>query len=306
MKRNNENQGVFFYLSMLFMLISFNSFSDNKLSIDVNYVNLNGTANEIVYWSSSSDKKLSELIWNLDNVNLIGVGTTYNINENGSINFDFYMNADTGKSDMTDYDWTNYNSSNWTHWSNSPTDITKVYKLDLNFKYISSVRENLDFFIMAGYKLDIYKWVAIGGDYIYPSESGSLQDIPVISYNQYFNVPYVGLGAVLNMSNFSFTGKLIYSGAVIAKDEDTHHLRDLYFEEYFEGGKMLGLILRGEYNFTENFAILGSVDYSKYYLNKGYTIETDLTDGSTTTYGEGSAGIENETSMISLGLNYKF
>ena len=56
MKRNNENQGVFFYLSMLFMLISFNSFSDNKLSIDVNYVNLNGTANEIVYWSSSSDK----------------------------------------------------------------------------------------------------------------------------------------------------------------------------------------------------------------------------------------------------------
>ncbi|MBP6407164.1 MAG: omptin family outer membrane protease [Fusobacteriaceae bacterium] len=306
MKRNNENQGVFFYLSMLFMLISFNSFSDNKLSIDVNYANLNGTANEIVYWSSSSDKKLSELIWNLDNVNLIGVGTTYNINENGSINFDFYMNADTGKSDMTDYDWTNYNSSNWTHWSNSPTDITKVYKLDLNFKYISSVRENLDFFIMAGYKLDIYKWVAIGGDYIYPSESGSLQDIPVISYNQYFNVPYVGLGAVLNMSNFSFTGKLIYSGAVIAKDEDTHHLRDLYFEEYFEGGKMLGLILRGEYNFTENFAILGSVDYSKYYLNKGYTIETDLTDGSTTTYGEGSAGIENETSMISLGLNYKF
>ena len=252
MKRNNENQGVFFYLSMLFMLISFNSFSDNKLSIDVNYANLNGTANEIVYWSSSSDKKLSELIWNLDNVNLIGVGTTYNINENGSINFDFYMNADTGKSDMTDYDWTNYNSSNWTHWSNSPTDITKVYKLDLNFKYISSVRENLDFFIMAGYKLDIYKWVAIGGDYIYPSESGSLQDIPVISYNQYFNVPYVGLGAVLNMSNFSFTGKLIYSGAVIAKDEDTHHLRDLYFEEYFEGGKMLGLILRGEYNFTEN------------------------------------------------------
>lgn len=75
MKRNNENQGVFFYLSMLFMLISFNSFSDNKLSIDVNYANLNGTANEIVYWSSSSDKKLSELIWNLDNVNLIGVGT---------------------------------------------------------------------------------------------------------------------------------------------------------------------------------------------------------------------------------------
>ena len=288
------------------MLITFNSFSYKKLSLDVNYANLNGPANEIVYWSSSSDKKLSELIWNLDNVNLIGVGTTYNINENGSINFDFYMNADTGKSDMTDYDWTNYNSSNWTHWSNSPTDITKVYKLDLNFKYISSVRENLDFFIMAGYKLDIYKWVAIGGDYIYPSESGSLQDIPVISYNQYFNVPYVGLGAVLNMSNFSFTGKLIYSGAVIAKDEDTHHLRDLYFEEYFEGAKMLGLILRGEYNFTENFAILGSVDYSKYYLNKGYTIETDLTDGSTTTYGEGSAGIENETSMISLGLNYKF
>ena len=306
MKRNNENQGVFFYLSMLFMLISFNSFSDNKLSIDVNYVNLNGTANEIVYWSSSSDKKLSELIWNLDNVNLIGVGTTYNINENGSINFDFYMNADTGKSDMTDYDWTNYNSSNWTHWSNSPTDITKVYKLDLNFKYISSVRENLDFFIMAGYKLDIYKWVAIGGDYIYPSESGTLDDIPVVSYNQYFNVPYIGVGTTMDISNFSFTGKLIYSGAVIAKDEDTHHLRDLYFEEYFEGGKMLGLILRGEYNFTENFAILGSVDYSKYYLNKGYTIETDLTDGSTTTYGEGSAGIENETSMISLGLNYKF
>lgn len=306
MKRNNENQGVFFYLSMLFMLISFNSFSDNKLSIDVNYANLNGTANEIVYWSSSSDKKLSELIWNLDNVNLIGVGTTYNINENGSINFDFYMNADTGKSDMTDYDWTNYNSSNWTHWSNSPTDITKVYKLDLNFKYISSVRENLDFFIMAGYKLDIYKWVAIGGEYIYPSESGTLDDIPVVSYNQYFNVPYIGVGTTMDISNFSFRVKLLYSEAVIAKDEDTHHLRDLYFEEYFEGGRMLELILSGEYNFTDNFKLIGSFDYSKYYTNKGYIVETNLVTGSTTTYGEGSAGIENTTSMLSLGLNYKF
>ena len=296
---------IFHKVILIFVLMNINVFSDEKTSIEFKYGTLSGTANEIVYWNTTTDKKISELIWNLDNVNMAGIELGYHIDERAKISADFYMNYNTGKSDMTDYDWTNPNSTNWTHWSNSPTNID-VYKFDFNMLYSSQILENLDFFVTAGYKLDIYKWVAIGGDYIYPSESGSLQDIPVISYNQYFNVPYVGLGAVLNMSNFSFTGKLIYSGAVIAKDEDTHHLRDLYFEEYFEGGKMLGIILRGEYNFTENFAILGSVDYSKYYLNKGYTIETDLTDGSTTTYGEGSAGIENETSMISLGLNYKF
>lgn len=297
----------FFYKVILsFVLMSINIFSDEKTSIEFKYGTLSGTANEIVYRSSSSDKKLSELIWNLDNINLIGVGTSYNINENRSINFDFYMNTDTGKSDMTDYDWTNYSSSNWTHWSNSPTDITKLYKLDLNFKYISSFRENLDFFIMAGYKLDIYKWVAIGGEYIYPSESGTLDDIPVISYNQYFNVPYIGVGTAMNISNFSFKLKLLYSEAVIAKDEDTHHLRDLYFEEYFEGGKMLEISLSGECNFTDNFKLIGSLDYSKYYINKGYTVETNLATGSTTTYGLGSAGIENTTNMITMGVNYKF
>lgn len=290
---------------MSFLLINIYIFSNGTTNVEFKYGTLSGTANEIVYWSSTSDKEISELVWNLDNITLAGVELGYTIDERAKISADFYMNSNTGKSDMTDYDWMNYNSNNWTHWSNSSTNID-VYKFDFNLLYSTQILENLNFFITAGYKLDIYKWVAIGGSYTYPSGSGTFQDIPVISYNQFFNVPYIGLGTVLNMSNFSFTGKLIYSGTVIAKDEDTHHLRNLYFEEYFEGGKMLGIILRGEYNFTDNFSVLSSIDYSKYYLNKGYIVETNLTNGSTTTYDKGSAGIENTTKQITLGFNYKF
>lgn len=306
MIKTKKSLNLILYLVGLFLVLDFKIYSNEKISLEFNYANLNGTANEIVYWSSASDKKISELVWELDNVKLIGIDTSYNPNENIRLNLNFYTNFSTGKSEMTDYDWTNYYSNDWTHWSNSPTDINGVYKLDLNLQYTAMVRDYLGFFIITGYKVDIYKWVANGGEYVYPSESGTFDDVPVISYNQYFNVPYIGVGAIFEKANFTLVSKLIYSSAVTAKDEDTHHLRDLYFEEYFDNGEMAQINIKGKYSLTDNFEITGAFDYTEYYNNKGYIIETDLTDGSTTTYSEGSAGIENNTSIISLGFNYKF
>ena len=295
---------------IIFVFISLGLFAENY-EIRVNHGFLQGVGNEYVY-KDNQGTKLSELIWNLESVKLIGMGFTYGTERPYSINADFYANYMKSTSDMDDYDWV-LPISDWTHWSNSPTDINGVYKLDVNLQYKIPLN-SFSLLFLAGYKYDVYKWVASGGTYVYSDDDGSnfrgykgnLPDTPGISYNQFFTIPYIGVGASLGGDSFSIESKLLYSSAVSAKDEDTHHLRDLFFEDIFEEGTFIQVNLLGKYKLTDSIGINGSYIYEEHLVNKGYTVTTDLTDGSKDTSGYGAAGIANKVSTISLGLNYNF
>lgn len=299
---------------IVFLVLSFKSFADdNTFSIRGYGAYLTGSANELVYRDIAGNK-LSELIWGIEGVNLLGVGATYQMASRYKFNMDFYTNVNEGKTEMDDYDWMDYSRSDWTHWSNSATDITQVYKLDFNVEYVMKPLDNLSLSFLYGYKMDIFKWEAIGGTYIYSDDdgsnfrayTGSFADVPTISFNQYFNCIYLGIGSAYQLSNFTIEGKILYSGSVVAKDEDTHHLRDLYFEDFFENGDMVELTINSQYLFNSNMTLLFSYDYTHYLTNKGYTVTTDMTTGVSSTGGYGGAGIENYNSMISLGFKYGF
>lgn len=301
-----------YFSIFIFFFLSLKTFSNNGFSLELHQGYLFGTGYEIVYRDQQGNK-LSELIWDLEGVKLIGVSSSYRSSEGFTFRGSFYLNYNNPVVNMEDYDWKDYNRSDWTDWSKSPTDINTVFRGDLNGEFRLLQGERLTFYVMLGYKFDMYSWVAIGGEYIY-SSSGGFRDIigtlpegeKAISYDQYFYYPYLGLITKVEGRNYSLDAKLIYSNKVSAKDEDIHHLRDLYFEGFFEDGKMIELGLKGEYNITSRLSLNTLYNYTNYMLNKGYTKMTNLETGQETVYWDGSVGIKNYTHMYSVGLRYTF
>ncbi len=269
---------------------------------------LNGVAHELVY-KDSAGTKLSELIWNMENVPMASFGIEYR-----GIKVDLDFNYVTGKSTMDDYDWL-INSAEWTHWSNSPTEIESVIKLDLNYEHTINISD-FSLGIIAGYKFDYFEWVASGGTYIYSNnntgdkaKTGTFPDIPGISYEQFFSAPYLGLSGKQKLRLFSGYINFLYSPLVYALDKDIHHLREnggMVFEGVFEDVSFFELNVRGEININDNFIINLSYDYSKYLTNKGYYSGYFIGTGEEYYGGYGSVGLNNKTSTISLGLTYKF
>lgn len=269
---------------------------------------LNGVAHELVY-KDSAGTKLSELIWNLENVPMASVGIGYR-----GIKVDLDFNYIAGESTMDDYDWL-INSTEWTHWSNSPTEIENVIKLDLNYEFLVEMG-NLNLGILTGYKFDYYNWVASGGTYIYSNDNtgdraktGTFPDVPGISYEQFFSAPYFGLSGRLQFDLFNGYINFLYSPLVYATDKDIHHLREnggMVFEGVFEKGSFFELNAKGEISINDNFIMNISYDYSKYFTNKGYYTGYYIGTGEKYSDGYGSVGLDNETSTISLGLTYKF
>lgn len=298
---------------ILFLVFSFSVYSAENFSFRVNHGFLSGEANELVY-KDSQGTKLSQLIWGLEGVKLLGVGVTYGGDSIYKINTDFYINYLKSTSQMDDYDW--INNTEWTHWSNSPTDINGVYKFDINVEYDLFIND-FSLFFLGGYKVDMFKWVGSGGTYIYSSDdgsnfraySGTFANEPLISYNQYFYFPYIGVGGKYFGDKLGFEGKINYSNSVLAKDEDTHHQREnggIFFQGYFEDGQVLETKMELTYNLSSNFRANFSYLYTKYFLNKGEYTGTYMGTGGTFSGGYGSVGLENYSKMFVLGLNYSF
>ena len=273
---------------------------------------LNGVAHELVY-KDSAGTKLSELIWGLENVPMFSFGLGL-MRDSYNINGELQLNYKKAISEMDDYDWL-INSKDWTHWSNSPTEIKRVFKLDLNYEYLLEL-DNFYLGALTGFKIDYYDWVASGGTFIYSNEGtgdrakqGTFPNIPGISYNQLFMTPYIGLSSKIDMDKINFRGRIIYSGFVTALDKDIHHLREnggMVFEGVFKQGKMLEIEGGGELALSENLGLSLDYTYSKYFTNRGYMEGYYIGTGEGFYSGYGSVGLDNTTSTISLALTYKF
>lgn len=282
---------------------------NSNYSIEFHTSVLSGKANEIVYRTNGS--KLSELIWGLDDIKLIGLGAQYYFAENFAFNGDFFINYQDGESTIDDYDWL-YEGTDWTHWSNSPTKITDVLKYDFNFTLDLLPLGQGTLYFAFGYKEDTYNWDAYGGTYIYSDtdngqfrdETGTFPNTLLLSYKQNFKTPYIGIGIKYEEDLFTADALLKYSNKVEAYDEDNHYARNLYFEEYFENGEFISLSLRGEIKINYNIFINAFYQFEKHMLNKGWTQTTDTSTGNVSISGYESAGIKNEISNIGIGIKY--
>jgi len=318
-------------LTSLFCLIStpaiqandtvFSNLPDKKTEISINKKvvvvtgrisagYLIGEADELVYWPAGSDTQLSELNWTMENVFMVGAGITIQPSSWLKFNADISVAANEGSNEMDDFDWM-YTTTDWSHWSHhTDVDLTKGSIFDINAELTFFRYHETSFSGLLGYKRDNWEWEARGGEYIYSVNGfrdsiGSFEDDLGITYEQTFDVPYMGLAFQADLSPVFLSGRFIASTFYSATGKDTHHLRDLYFEDEFNNGTMISFDLASAYHFTDHIALMGKYQFTKYYTAHGDTTTTDYSTGEVTVT-NGIAGIGNQTSLFSLSFLYMF
>jgi outer membrane protease len=305
-------------IKYLFLVIGLTSilFGGKFTNKEVSISNLNSTSHEFVYDSSNSDKKLSELIWNIQNAQLIGFKVNYINTKKRYLAFNFKTKINDGTNTMDDYDWLKDGESRWSDWSHHTNTKLKVYYLiDASINAILKPYKDIQKRLFVGYRLNYKEFKAYDGTYLYSKDngfrnkSGNFSGLG-ISYNEVFSAFYLGFGANKYYQRFIFDAKIIYSPFVYAENEDTHHFR--YFTNYntFDNTTMLEFNLMAKYLYSKNtnFAIsYNIVDYAK---ADGYTTRTyhegatEESAGTTLIYD--GAGISSRYSMVTFSFIKKF
>ena len=284
----------------MFFLSNLQAQTDRSYSLSLS--NYSATATELVY---SSTKKLSELIWKIDNVKLLGVGVSSVSNSGIRLNASVKKNISTGDAVMDDYDWL-LDRSEWAHWSHhEDTDLTDVTLLELQVQ--KPLENNL--FISVGYSFERTKWIASNGTYIYSSDpgfrdlSGSFSGTG-ITYIQEFSIFFAALAYKKEVEAISYFAEISRSLSGSAKDFDTHHLRDIQFDSVFTNVTSTAIKFGLDYSIDESTELKFLYEYKEYDEASGVTHYTDLSNGSSTSYG--GAGIANQYSLLTVALGYQF
>jgi outer membrane protease len=288
----------------------------NYLSISPTISRYSGTARELVY--KENGDKLSELFWETEYANLLGL----QISSIGKLSFGASIKINTSaKANMKDYDWLcqydvyNCTSKDWSHYSYSPN--TKVEDINL-FKLFIKYRlldKGVKFSLIGGYRYDYFKWIANNKDtqYIYSSKNG-FRDIrytdtsnsPGITYEQTFSALYGGIETIKDFNMLHIGGKIEFSFLANAEDKDNHHNRKIEFEDKFDDyGNMLDIEMFVKFDIKKNISIGILYNYFKYFENKNGYSEVTKDGIYTGRTKNGTAGIDNESSMLELSLTAK-
>ena len=276
---------------------------------------LNGKAKEHVYdheGPGGSRRQLSRLDWDLKGIAMGGVNASARLSKKLTINGGYWAALTQGSGEMSDYDWLNTSSPDWTHYSLSTVDVTAGYILDLNVAWDLVSLEALTARVFAGYKQNGWTWTDHGVYLLYPEFNYVPQDLHgenMINYEQVFRMPYLGANADWALGNFTVSGSLTYSPIVAATDWDEHVQRDLHFTEKFDGGTMMGVGLEVRYGFTQGslngLFLSAGLDYQKIDRIIGDMEVQNIKTGETGS-DTGVAGIENEYTSFSLGGGINF
>jgi plasminogen activator len=184
--------------------------------------------------------------------------------------------------------------------------------LDLSVEFFIVQKKKFTLSALAGYKRNNWKWKAYGGTYIYSEEwlwdtiGGWPDDLLGITYEQWWDVPYIGVGLAAEVGPVEFDCRLIGSTIVDAEDEDHHHLRGLIFKEKFEDGEFIGVKAGVTYNITSTLGVGLGLDYQNFEEVKGGMIVEDTITGMVEEYTGDITGADNELVMVSLGVQYNF
>lgn len=273
---------------------------------------LSGEANERVY-DPLTGHKVSELQWDLDEVYMFNAGASIAPLSWLTISADFWINLNKGNGSMDDYDYIVPGYSGYSHWSHhGDTDLSSGYMFDINAAFTFYRVGETSFSGLIGYKHDNWEWESYGGSYVYSNTflHDTVGSFPageqVITYNQWYDVPYIGLAFESAVGRVFFKGRVIASPLVSAGDDDIHHLRNLRFEGDFDYSSMFGVDIGLGYSFTPNLALTAAFKYQKYEEADGDTVVTDLVTGTRQYYGGDVAGVDHSSSMVSVGLQYSF
>lgn len=285
---------------------------------------LKGQSRELVY-DANTGAKVSELIWSIDRAYVIGGALAARPFERLKISVGGWTPISSSNS-MDDYDWLRAGFNDWSDWSSSPdTKLHNAYQIDARAAFtLASLdrkpavadpwrirRASLD--LIGGYRWSKLSWTGYGGTYIYSRGGGLRNSIGAepkgeagISYEQWWEVPYLGLGGSLGIDRWTLTAEVIGSLWVKARDRDYHHLRAILFEDSYSRSSMIALNAALAYELIRNVSLFARFDYEKYNEAKGETTLTNFDTGKVSTFSGDAAGADFRNTITSLGLRVSF
>lgn len=135
---------------------------------------------------------------------------------------------------------------------------------------------------------------------------GTFPDVVGIDYKQEFSTLYLGLAGNYKFKQSEIGMQVKWSSWVDAKDKDNHYARDLTFYENSNGSSdFLSVSVNYGYHFTQNVTLYGEYTYSKYSEAKADMTIVNNNTG-VTSYKSNGAGLDNENSIVSVGVKYTF
>ncbi len=273
---------------------------------------INGEAKERVYDTPGTGSKISELTWELSNVAMLGAGLSVKPLRWLKFNADIWVKVSDGSGAMDDYDWP-AGGSEWNQWSHhNDLTVDTGFILDVNAEMTVFRHNQTSVFGIIGFKHDDWAWTARGGKYIYSVYTfrdtvGTIPEgVAAISYEQWFDTPYIGLGFQTDLTPVTLTGRLIGSTLVTSRDRDQHHLTHTLYEDDFNSGSMLSCDLAGTYHYTERLSFSASFHFQHYYEVKGPTTMTNQTTHAVVLFAGDAASTEHQSALFSLSLLYSF
>jgi len=279
-----------------------------------------GTATELaISYPNGRKFKLSELTWDIKDVVMAGVYGSVGLGRRFRLNLGVWSALIEGNGTMVDRDW-DYsesdsaflkpNDGNWTHESRHPdTSLDKGILVDLNLSVLALPAGPFSLRGIVGFKHDTWKWSARGGTYVYSFEgfrdiTGSFPEgVQVITYEQQYSIPYIGVGASWTRSAFQLETHLLVSPVVFASDKDEHVLRAVTFEGEFSGGKYIGLGLNATWAFARHWATTLGVEYQKI---PEITGDISIAGSEGSGLFRGGGGVAMSATSVILGAGYRF
>jgi outer membrane protease len=275
---------------------------------------LRGTSTENVYDPTNKKNKISQLDWNVQAVTL-GGRVAFQPFDGLTIRGRFWA-AISSDADMTDRDWLLLNGyqgrDSWTHQSLHPdTRVPKAWQADVSAAYTFYDAGDLAVSGLAGFRHYNVKYRAYGGSYVY--SWGAYRDtVGVfnpgqlgISYEQWWDTPYIGLGAYYRSADFGLSTEIYGSPVSFSRDKDYHALRYTLFTQNYSPLGMVGANIGLEYRITPMLSLAGRLDYTKYMEQKGGTKMYDFASAQFHRFPKPSAGAEADTLHLSLGVKGK-
>lgn len=277
---------------------------------------LNLKSEELVLGSHDSGvtHELSKLDWTANNVWVLGAKVNLdNPQTRFHILLDGWSKVYAGNGKMVDRDFLDPNDpSHQTDISvHKDTKLNTAYAVDLScgsdFLYAKKSKACWSLGYLLGIKYSQFDWDAFGGKYNYDN-GNRIGEFPsslkVISYNQKYLIPYVGLQGNWKYDsrlNFIVFGKYTCLGFILCKDR--HLLTSVTFTDTFRYARYWVAGIEAVWNCSECISMSLKYSYDQLERATGHTHVHDSGDF----FGRSkSAGLENTYQMLTVGVNARF
>jgi outer membrane protease len=282
-----------------------------RFSIGVSLGLLHGQGEEIVYWDEGSDRKLSQLLWDIKPLGYAGVDVGLDWQKQGS-RWGFFTGSDfkfgfPGKNGvMVDRDWRGANYPDWlTNYSEHDNRTDSALLIDADFGMSFRLSES---FLLKAYIVYTYmsfSWTASGGSFLYPA-GGHWFEEPTgsaVTYQQSWHIisPALAFYGKFNRY-FDIELSLKASPFIWCVADDNHPIKNIHFTDTMEYGFFIEPKLVFSYIPKDYFSLSLSVSYRDISGTRGDTDERSQGKPAVTFEDEAGAGYR----AFDIGLSAKF